>query len=871
MLRRVEPNLVAVWVALQTSSTVKLGLWENRIAAADAKDANIWFRTPHGAKTVRLGDKLHVVVVTAQLPEGKTLQPEKLYSYDLEITADNQTAKQTLGTLNLLKDDPVNTNPDGDNVRHLALGYETGFLPCLVLPPKELTDLKIVHGSCRDTDNPFPDGLAWLDDLLSAGQAYLSPAKRPHQLFMTGDQIYADEVPRPLLKMLNETAQLLLGKTVEQLPFTDRSSSPPAVATAPATLVNFPVGRRNNLILNEGGMTTTNGENHLLSFGEFCAMYLYVWSNVCWPDALATAMPAAADLPPAGANDQIAPPALRDVITKNPNIPSDQLFHDYGDPDPKAPVYANDVANLIEFHRTLPKVRRALANVPSYTIFDDHEISDDWFLNPSWRDRVLGSPLGSAVVRNGMLAYALFQGWGNDPLKFQPRTGQPQQPHEELLAKAAAFVPPGAATPTTAPDPAAAKRVEQLLGLDLRNAIASDGSYAETNPPLKWFYTVPGVQHQVLVLDCRTRRAYASRVSPPGNIGLTAQAEQIPDKPSPADRKVWLVVASLPVLGPPIFDALLAPLLFRVFDFADGSLRKDLEANRGTNRVPGTNPDAIEAWAFDSKLQEALLKRLAPYSPVLLLSGDVHYSATDAMNYWTGSEPASARIVQFTSSGIKNVMPITVVQASRTLALAQKMIRSNIGAERLAWTDKSPSPVTLPASADVPSRLLSVLARSPVLAPTIGWPAGTVAARAPDWAWRVTPIRDTRADKDRPKMAQPASLFPEDASRADQDIADTNMEGYARVAERHGRELERLANSRQILFGSSIALITFQKRTEAGSDVIYAVQDLYTVQRDPSDLVARPKPLVYTRHEVALKDGAAVKPNFPVAPTGAGK
>ena len=54
--------------------------------------------------------------------------------------------------------------------------------------------------------------------------------------------------------------------------------------------------------------------------------------------------------------------------------------------------YNNDIARLTEIKRTLPKVRRALANVPTYMIFDDHEISDDWFLNPTWRDRCSVSP-----------------------------------------------------------------------------------------------------------------------------------------------------------------------------------------------------------------------------------------------------------------------------------------------------------------------------------------------------------------------------------------------------------------------------------------------------------------------------------------------
>ena len=48
-----------------------------------------------------------------------------------------------------------------------------------------------------------------------------------------------------------------------------------------------------------------------------------------------------------------------------------------------------DEAKLVEAWRdAVPKVARALANVPTYMIFDDHEITDDWYLSDRWRERV---------------------------------------------------------------------------------------------------------------------------------------------------------------------------------------------------------------------------------------------------------------------------------------------------------------------------------------------------------------------------------------------------------------------------------------------------------------------------------------------------
>lgn len=859
IVRRVEPRLAAVWVALSAAATLRLSLWEGQIAAADAADDSVWFRSPEpGASTVRVGERLHIAVVTLRLPEGKALARGRLYSYDLAITPQGQATPATLRSLGLLANDPPNADPDGPNTRQLALGYEPDLLPCLLLPPDTLEELRLVHGSCRSTDNGFSDGMPWLDDLLSRDEAYKSPLRRPHQLFLTGDQIYADEVARPLLHLLNTTAAALFGATAEQLPFRDQAQ-PPAVVAAPASLANFPVGRRAPIVANEGGMTSTGATGHLLSLGEFCAMYLFVWSNAPWGEQLA-ALPPADQLPPAEFADAISPPALRERITRT-SAGEAVSFGGYDQDD-----YERDVARLVEFHRTLPKVRRALANIPTYMIFDDHEITDDWFLNMTWRDRVLSAPFGRAVIRNGMVAYALFQGWGNDPVKFEPRPGVAErQPHEELLALVPQLLPAGAASgPDLAPGGAAAQ-IEELLGLNQRNAQRADGSFAETEPKLKWFYTVPGARHQVIVLDCRTRRAFASRISPPANLGAAALDEQIPAEPTPKEREVTIVVSSLPVLGPPIFDELFAPLLFRVFDAKDAG---KLQRNRGTALLPGTNPDAVEGWAFDPPRFEALLARLRPYSPVVILSGDVHYSAANAMSYWFKAQAQSpaverepARFVQLIASGIKNVMPSEIVFVNRSLAIAQRMIRSRVGAERLGWAKGGPSPLSLRPGRPISPRLRAMLSKSPLLLPTRGWGDAVAAPDTlrPDWAWRVTPLVDRRPDGERPPMARPATLFPDAPARRDEDIARGDVEGYHRVAERHARQLARLNNSRQILFAPAIGVVSFVKRRERDRqgqevEVTYAVQELYTVQRDPANLTEPPRPLPYTRHEAPLRD-----------------
>ena len=42
----------------------------------------------------------------------------------------------------------------------------------------------------------------------------------------------------------------------------------------------------------------------------------------------------------------------------------------------------------------VPRVRRLLANVPSFMIFDDHEVTDDWNITPRWAKQTRANALG---------------------------------------------------------------------------------------------------------------------------------------------------------------------------------------------------------------------------------------------------------------------------------------------------------------------------------------------------------------------------------------------------------------------------------------------------------------------------------------------
>ena len=152
-------------------------------------------------------------------------------------------------------------------------------------------------------------------------------------------------------------------------------------------------------------------------------------------------------------------------------------------------------------------------------IFDDHDVTDDWYLNQLWRDRVLTNSLGVTTIRNALLSYALFQAWGNDPAKFEK-----SEPHHAVLTEAEKIFLDGAPGPAVA----SAAKLDKLFGFDLRGTPQIDGSVAATKPPVTWHFSVDGPKHRVIAIDNRTRRSYATVNGPPGNVGGDAQVEQNP-------------------------------------------------------------------------------------------------------------------------------------------------------------------------------------------------------------------------------------------------------------------------------------------------------------------------------------------------------
>ncbi|MFB2934775.1 PhoD-like phosphatase [Aerosakkonemataceae cyanobacterium BLCC-F154] len=610
ILRRTEPNAVTVWVALKEPRNVTLKVYSTANGKGEVIDRLLLVGRSY---TMPLGQFLHVVAVTAKssVVAENQLQPGEIYAYDLEF-----------GNTNLVE----------------ALNFESGFpevtisyfshqLPTFAMPPNDLNDLQIVHGSCRKPHGGGRDALTILDDLIS--HSANQPLNRPQQLFLTGDQIYGDDVADPLLWAITEAGNTLLGWS-EKLPFQKLENG----EIEYVNLSEFLPGKRSDIARDYGGFTAMlvnkpdKAKSHLFGLGEYFAMYLFAWSPVVWPNRFPT---------------------------------GERMKKDRK----KAKVWDEEAAVVLEFANDIWKVRRSLANISAYMICDDHDVTDDWFLNREWCDRVLSKPLGKRVVQNAMLAYAIFQAWGNTPEQFESG-----QPGEKLLLAAKDWSMSGGKNQI------AWENIAEHLGMPIdispnsryqedENTLILNRQHPDGKSTLIWYYTIRSFKHEVIVLDTRTWRGYikgeSKTTDPPMLLSPTAFKKQIQQPLQETDNSQ--IEATLVVI----------PTNLVSLSFVDSFQNWDWERHQVDDMDRIFNSDVGDSWNFNKvgfgKLISYLLERR---DRVIILTGDIHYAGAVLLNYCArNSAQTSAKVIaQLTASAFKNVEFSTSLVHTKLSSLA---------------------------------------------------------------------------------------------------------------------------------------------------------------------------------------------------------
>ena len=881
VLRRVEPGMVSVWIALREAADITLSLWlRGQVHSGTEPGA---FSGPRAdfvsapQATVRIAENLHVVVVTL-IPQNdddeiQELPPGALCSYNVSFSNLFFAGTRDLKTEGLLRDDVI----DGHLVT--ALGYGSGHLPAFATVPADINDVKIFHTSCRRPHERGPDAMAFLDDIIEDN--LLLAESRPHLLFLTGDQIYADDVGMSLLPLITKLGQELMGSVREKI-----QGEFGEIEISQETL---PTLFRGGFMKANAGLTSGT-KSHLFGFGEYAAMYLMVWNNQLWPSpeedgSFATTkfddiedilsrieapgdeiteelittwrelfkLPSESSIPTTdlqsylrhffltlprsnlrhfftASEDRFDPENLEEKrladvddqrfeLTYNfaktqQNIGKLEKFREFvkwlqgflGAAETSA---EKQLEHLALFYSRLAQVRRVMANVPSFMMWDDHDVTDDWNLTRAWQIEVASKAAGISVLRNGMLTGALFQLWGNDPVGFRADPAV-----QQLLSSIEELHPEDA----DAPSPSALTDINALLGL------------GPNESPIKWHSSYDGPLFRVLLLDTRTRRGFGGLRTPAELLTEAAINDQIPDADLPAGMEVLIVVSPVPVLGPPVDEDVARPLAARVADFLAAL---DNEPPRGH-----VTKD-IEWWAVHPPTFERLLERLERYKKIVFLSGDVHHGLGAELDYWKKDEETPAKFVQFTASPANNIVPAPeLIPITGNFGFAQRILRLGVPVARLRWEEFEPTPVVIPEGEFTKPSLRALLRRTPVLAPIHAWPAGTTTDRPPDSSWRMTLLSDDRPDSERPSSVQPKTL-PEDFESRD------SLAQYVVLLDRHMEYVRKNNYGRTFIFPNNIGMVRFNKTDTA----FFVRHELYSVHPDQ---FPAGKPQVFTIHQTTL-------------------
>lgn len=543
ILRHVSHRQLVLWLVCSHTCALQVNCYQ-----ADAVLASAKFPADH-AGLVALGGQAFLHLLVIKLPEDL---PENTWlSYDIGLEQDDSfnwlatTAPQILYT--------------GENRPRFA------FKPKI---------RQILHGSCRKPHYRGGDALLVIDQKLAEARCLETPSEQPSLLIMTGDQVYNDDVAGPMLHAIH-TVIAKLGLYEESLDQTELQHSRTLHGNRKnyyrrlELLPSSPGGRGLRKILRGASkpiFTSANADNHLATLAEILSMYLLVWSPSLW---------SLVDL-----NDLsgLEGEALERYQTQLPAIQA--------------------------FAQGLDKVQRVLASIPTYMIFDDHDITDDWNLSRDWEESAYGHPLSRRILGNALIAYLLCQAWGNAPDRFP----------EPLIKNVQALFRTGKGA---------------LHDLLIDQLLKMEG----------WHYSL-ATQPKIVVLDTRTQRWRSeTRATDPSGL---MDWEMLSDLQQELIHEQAVILVS----PAPIFGVKLIEVVQRIFTWFGGSLMVDAEnwmAHPGSANV----------------ILNIFRHRRTPHN-FTILSGDVHYSFVYDVRLRHHEQ--TPHIWQITASGIKNAFPEKLLQ-----------------------------------------------------------------------------------------------------------------------------------------------------------------------------------------------------------------
>ncbi|WP_050181046.1 hypothetical protein [Domibacillus robiginosus] len=578
ILRRVDQSSVFVWIATSKPFQISAKLYQ--IHQSD-KDGYHLISDQSEMECIRFGKRLFIYMIKIVADKG-IFPLETLLGYNLFFTSDSTTVD--LSDFGLLE-------PGSNSLVYGNLPYPSFFI-------SEGKHTNILYGSCRKLHGKGEDAMVAGDRHVE--ETCRSLEKRPQALFLLGDQIYADNVADPLFPILTSLGRQLIGKEEPLYKVDKRLEQYPSL---------YKIHGRKFIMDHLCRFTSNQSHNHAIQFSEYAALYVLSWGPQVW--------------------ECIQENGGLSVFEEE--LTNDRIHFAFSRESAVHKVYewelrqhkqrfSEQAEELRESIASLHHIRRLLANVPTYMIFDDHDVTDDWNITQEWKENVQGTSLGRHVVANGVGAYWAFQGWGNDPDSF----GQ-------------TFL----------------KVMKRYAGrFDVESEGYKDWLYHLLNYS-SWHFTAP-TEPKTVFLDTRTKRGYEYS-SVPEKIGRIIQ--ETLQSPELIRQSAWPAIAtSLKESGWKRGEMLIVASPTPLYGL--GLIESTLHRYTNPLRLAGIPVHELfdfEAWKYNGKGFTTFLRQILNWAPrqCFIVSGDVHYASSVHTTVQSNDE-RKAHIIQCTSSPLNN-------------------------------------------------------------------------------------------------------------------------------------------------------------------------------------------------------------------------
>ncbi|HEX4816362.1 MAG TPA: alkaline phosphatase D family protein [Nonomuraea sp.] len=361
----------------------------------------------------------------------------------------------------------------------------------------------------------------------------------------------------------------------------------PLAGRPPSRIRLLPEGGARRLAFGSCRTSVPHDTAHVLTYGEDVlrtyGRHLADAPDAEWPDLLLL-------LGDQVYADNPAPEMLAYIRARRSTPPQDEIadFEEY--------------AELYRLAWTEPDIRWLLSTVPTAMIFDDHDVRDDWNTSQPWRERMAATSWWRRRVVSGLGAYWVYQHLGN--LSPAERAADPLL--RTLLDRGG----------RDAGDDGHGAGREGGAGRDGGDVLDAFAEKADAEPSSnRWSYARDLGGTRLIMVDTRCARQLT-----PGDRRMLDPAEQAwleEQIAAPAERLI--IGSSIPFLLPEGVHGVQNWNEALCDGKWGGLVRRWSEAFR--------QAIDLEHWAAFRRSFDDLARQLVGLGkPVMILSGDVHYS-----------------------------------------------------------------------------------------------------------------------------------------------------------------------------------------------------------------------------------------------------